>query len=455
MIEAQMDKYILRRAPKGYQLFGVREMGRKQVLGSVNFKGVIALTDTTTVPADIKAATVRRTALEAAAKSSPHAAKALDLADRIANLCLEIETATLQLDETTTDLLIKAAYDLRSTVVTGTIDAQRLTASAEDISPEYHLDLALHLVRQNKNTEALAALKQAEALGYSNRSYLNEIKAGICLSLNDQDGSFDALSLACAGAASPARPARALLPRYLKKGYGDAFSKWLVAFSDGVKQSWVHNILARIAEHDGDTEGAVEQNLLALKLDPTSLTAARALVDSAFRTGDMDLARKTFALAAANAIDAAHMQNALARLRMDEKDFAAAMEASAKAIALEPENSNFWFIRGVSLRRGGALPEAFDALQTAVSLNPSAAFSYYNLSLCAAQLSHPDIALSAAQKALELAPNNQTFLAQLTALGAKPAQARAATAKSKAKQKPASKTAKPSKPKNANWPRLG
>jgi len=449
-----MDKYILRRMPVGYKLFGLRDLGRKQLIGMVDAEGIFNLNDDATAPADLVAALARRSAIDINNTAA-------QITNQIGEFCNAIESGAFKLDDATTDLLIKAAYDLRSTVVSGTIDLHRKMDVETEKTPEYYLDFSLHLTRQNKNEEALSALKDAEAAGYSNRAYLNEIKAGICLSLKDVDGAFDALSLACGGAASPARPARALLPRFLKNGHSQKFSAWLKAFSDGIQQSWVHNMLARIAEHEGDAQGAISQNRLALKLDPTSYSAGRALIDAAFNTSDMDLARDVFKLAAANVSESAHMQNALARLRMDEKDFPAAMAATAIAVAMEPENSNFWFIRGVSLRRGGALEDAMSAFETAVALTPTAAYSHYNLSLCAAQLKNMELANRAAQTAVELAPNNQTFAAQLAVViaSAPPTNPETAPVKKKpiavsAKAKIATK-ATATKPNNPNWPRLG
>ncbi|MEX0969613.1 MAG: tetratricopeptide repeat protein [Paracoccaceae bacterium] len=412
------------------------------------------MNDDVAAPTELAAAFNRRLKLESNLASDADQSRALELTDLMAETCQMIDDHTLKLSDASADLLIKAAYDLRSAVVSATINQQIETGATAVQTPEFHLDSALHLIRQNKNTEALAALKQAEAAGYSNRAYLNEIKAGVQLSLNNIEPAFDALSLACAAHASPARPARTLLTRFLKKGHSARFADWLRAFSAGIEQSWVHSLLAQIALHDTNEPEAVKEYKAALKLDPTSLNAARALVDIAFRSNDMKLARAVFDLAAPTVVEAAHMQNALARLLMDEKDFDAAMKATASAVEQEPDNSNFWFIRGISLRRGEKLAEALTAFETAVALNPDAAFSFHNLSLCAAQLDLTQRALSAAQRAAELAPANAAFIANLVALGGKKPEIPAVAPKTAKARKPAPNS-KPKAAKNANWPRLG
>lgn len=443
-----MDKYILRKAPNGYLVFSVREMGRKQLVGQVDQKGKFDLNDDSTAPADLELALKNRLTLEAELSATDTQSRLLALADLIGETCQLIDDDTLRLSDASADMLIKAAYDLRSAVVSANINQQIESGNSVAQTPEYHLDSALHLVRQNKNSEALAALKQAEMAGYSNRAYLNEIKAGIHLSLNDIDAAFDALSLACAAHASPARPARALLSRFLKKGHSAFFAGWLTAFADGIEQSWVHGLQAQIALHEGNESKAIEEYKTALTLDPTNLNSARALVDMAFRTNDMALARKVFEIADQTVTEAAHMQNALARLRMDEKDFESAMNATASAVEQEPDNSNFWFVRGVSLRRGDKLTEALAAFETAVNLNPNAAFSFYNLSLCAAQLFMKDRALSAAKRAVELAPENLSFAANLFSLDGtapKTISQRDTGMQPKGKRKQV----------NSDWPRLG
>ena len=189
-----MDKYILRKAPNGYLVFSVREMGRKQLVGQVDQKGKFDLNDDSTAPADLELALKNRLTLEAELSATDTQSRLLALADLIGETCQLIDDDTLRLSDASADMLIKAAYDLRSAVVSANINQQIESGNSVAQTPEYHLDSALHLVRQNKNSEALAALKQAEMAGYSNRAYLNEIKAGIHLSLNDIDAAFDALS---------------------------------------------------------------------------------------------------------------------------------------------------------------------------------------------------------------------------------------------------------------------
>ena len=78
-----MDKYILRKAPNGYLVFSVREMGRKQLVGQVDQKGKFDLNDDSTAPADLELALKNRLTLEAELSATDTQSRLLALADLI------------------------------------------------------------------------------------------------------------------------------------------------------------------------------------------------------------------------------------------------------------------------------------------------------------------------------------------------------------------------------------
>ena len=71
--------------------------------------------------------------------------------------------------------------------------------------------------------------------------------------------------------------------------------------------------------------------------------------------------------------------------------YAAALQASEKALKLSPRDADLWVNKGIALAKLGRPREAIEAYNKAVALNPNDADAWFNRGLCSRHINAPDV----------------------------------------------------------------
>ena len=183
---------------------------------------------------------------------------------------------------------------------------------------------------------------------------------------------------------------------------------------------------------------ALEDARTAVSLDPASLTALRALGKAQFlsqhhRDADASFAqlagrngvttddRVTWAesllalgrgddaltqlkAAEADAIPSPRTNLVMAKTLGARRDYAGAFTYASKAVDAEPVNAIAWSSKGYALMKIGRMPEAVQALETAVRLDPTVSNPWINLGEAQLRTQNIGLAIQALERGLQLSP---------------------------------------------------
>ena len=94
--------------------------------------------------------------------------------------------------------------------------------------------------------------------------------------------------------------------------------------------------------------------------------------------------------------------------QLGEGKYSKALEASEKAIALNPGYAPAWVYKGIALKKMGRLEEALSVYNTALELDPADADTWYNRGLCIGAMESREkqgLAVESYRKVIELDPS--------------------------------------------------
>lgn len=169
------------------------------------------------------------------------------------------------------------------------------------------------------------------------------------------------------------------------------------------KNPLAHYFLGRVHRSEGYLPTALWDFRRSLDLDPSNAAAYAEVAGTYERMSQFSAAEEWYQAAVAVAPDEAGFQLLLAQFYVDVvPDQAAGLAAAEKAAFLAPDDPVAQDLLGWAQHLNGALDEARDALERAISLDPAFARAYYHLGVVCSQLGDRETALRAYQRAADL-----------------------------------------------------
>ncbi len=167
-----------------------------------------------------------------------------------------------------------------------------------------------------------------------------------------------------------------------------------------------YSSLAQALHASGQPAKAIPWFEKALAVDPNFLPALRSLGATELQLNNLDAAKTTLLKATTSHPDDSLAWLELARLHRAQGNASAAIEASSKAIQLEPELTDAHKLLGLTQSESGSATAAESSFRAAIQLDPNDAESRFNLAVLLAKSNRLAEALPMAQAALARNPKH-------------------------------------------------
>ena len=187
----------------------------------------------------------------------------------------------------------------------------------------------------------------------------------------------------------------------------DAASKLERVVTEDPNVPEAHNILGNVHERRGDLEGAIVSYQHALERDPGYKPALFSLAMAYQELGRLDAAYAGYERILSLDPKATQASFQMARIRIDQKRYAEALERLESLVATsEDEEAVAENLRAESYLGLGEGDKAEEVLLSAIRRKADLPGAHYNLGVLAEQRGHPQRAVEAYEKELEIAPDS-------------------------------------------------
>ncbi|HSD73180.1 MAG TPA: XrtA/PEP-CTERM system TPR-repeat protein PrsT [Steroidobacteraceae bacterium] len=289
-------------------------------------------------------------------------------------------------------------------------------AAAKDADPGTVIQLAAGYIAAGRTETAVRILDSLKVEGSTAyRRDLLMITAQ--LRSGDRAGAIEhAVDLA---QRNPAAPEVQALVGGLLVSAGDnrqARARFEKALELAPKSPAAHLNLGKLDLLEGHPDRAEKRFQEALRLKPREPAALVALAQAALAKGNREAAVKWLETARKDNPLAVEPRVLLAQYYLGQHDLQRAESLASEAIRLAPDNAGALNVLGVTLASAGRTRDSVDALNRAVAANPNSARVHFSLATAYLAAGEVEQALSAARKALELAPGHVPSMALVAAL---------------------------------------